>query len=144
MKGVHVSPSSHPIPGFRHSCLWAVVAQSKHTQSFSVVKVRNQVHISFKYKRVLSSEFVDCKLYFELLSSCSYCISTKSLVLSRVFLFYLFLQVLGSGLNLHLTENDLVREIFELGERSPPYCAANKQTKHERVSLSRHFHNRIF
>ncbi|XP_021919874.1 interferon-related developmental regulator 2 [Zootermopsis nevadensis] len=44
-----------------------------------------------------------------------------------------FCQVLGSGMNLHLTENDLVRDIFELGERlSPPYYAANKQTKLER------------
>ncbi|KAJ9593807.1 hypothetical protein L9F63_027549, partial [Diploptera punctata] len=44
-----------------------------------------------------------------------------------------FCQVLGSGMNLHLTENDLVREIFELGERlTPPYFAANKQTKLER------------
>jgi hypothetical protein len=48
-------------------------------------------------------------------------------------------------MNLHLTENELVREIFELGEKlSPPYFAANKQTKHERVSLSRDIHNRIF
>lgn len=48
-----------------------------------------------------------------------------------------FCQVLGSGMNLHLTENDLVRDIFELGERlSPPYYAANKQTKHERHMMN--------
>lgn len=44
-----------------------------------------------------------------------------------------FCQILGSGMNLHLTENDLVREIFELGERvSPLNAAANKQSKLER------------
>lgn len=44
-----------------------------------------------------------------------------------------FCQILGSGMNLHLTENDLVREIFELGERiSPLNAALHKQTKLER------------
>nr|CAD7445635.1 unnamed protein product [Timema bartmani] len=44
-----------------------------------------------------------------------------------------FCQVLGSGMNLHLTENDLVRDIFELGERiSPVNFAAHKQSKLER------------
>nr|CAD7603112.1 unnamed protein product [Timema genevievae] len=42
-------------------------------------------------------------------------------------------HVLGSGMNLHLTENDLVRDIFELGERiSPVNFAAHKQSKLER------------
>nr|CAD7435227.1 unnamed protein product [Timema monikensis] len=42
-------------------------------------------------------------------------------------------KVLGSGMNLHLTENDLVRDIFELGERiSPLNFAAHKQSKLER------------
>ncbi|XP_066992711.1 interferon-related developmental regulator 2 isoform X2 [Anabrus simplex] len=43
-----------------------------------------------------------------------------------------FCQVLGSGMNLHLTENDLVREIFCLGERLPFNSASHKQTKLER------------
>lgn len=44
-----------------------------------------------------------------------------------------FCQVLGSGMNLHLTENDLVRDIFNLGERvSPLNVSAQKQTKLER------------
>lgn len=47
-----------------------------------------------------------------------------------------FCQVLGSGMNLHLTENELLRDVFELGEKlSPLNYAANKQTKQERVSL---------
>ncbi|XP_071443704.1 interferon-related developmental regulator 2 [Hetaerina americana] len=44
-----------------------------------------------------------------------------------------FCQVLGPGMNLHLTENYLVREIFELGERvSPLNVAVYKATKLER------------
>ncbi|XP_063216854.1 interferon-related developmental regulator 1 [Bacillus rossius redtenbacheri] len=44
-----------------------------------------------------------------------------------------FCQVLGSGMNLHLTENDLVREVFELGDRLTPLnLAAHKQSKLER------------
>lgn len=44
-----------------------------------------------------------------------------------------FCQVLGSGMNLHLTENDLMREIFNLGERMSPFnSSAQKQTKLER------------
>lgn len=45
-----------------------------------------------------------------------------------------FCQVLGSGMNLHLTENELLRDVFELGEKlSPLTYASNKQTKQERV-----------
>ncbi|XP_034241986.1 interferon-related developmental regulator 2 [Thrips palmi] len=48
-----------------------------------------------------------------------------------------FCQVLGSGMNLHLTENDLLRDVFELGEKlSPLNYAANKQTKQERHLLN--------
>lgn len=45
------------------------------------------------------------------------------------------LQVLGPGLNLHLAENDLLRDVFELGERpSLLNGAMQKTTKLERVS----------
>lgn len=45
-------------------------------------------------------------------------------------------HVLGSGLNIHLTENELLRDIFQLGERLIlNELAVNKQTKLERVSL---------
>lgn len=48
-----------------------------------------------------------------------------------------FCQVLGSGLNLHLRENDLLRDILELGEKiSPLNMNAVKQTK-----LARHLMN---
>lgn len=44
-------------------------------------------------------------------------------------------QALGSGMNLHMTENDLVRDILCLG---PKLCQTkllnNKQSKLERVS----------
>lgn len=48
-----------------------------------------------------------------------------------------FCQVLGSGLNLHLRENDLLRDILELGEKiSPVNITSAKQTK-----LARHLMN---
>ncbi|XP_073977899.1 interferon-related developmental regulator 1 isoform X2 [Rhodnius prolixus] len=48
-----------------------------------------------------------------------------------------FCQVLGSGMNLHLTENELLREVLELGEKlAPVNAASNKQTK-----LARHLLN---
>lgn len=44
-------------------------------------------------------------------------------------------QALGSGMNMHMTENDLVRDILNLG---PKLCQAkllsNKQSKLERVN----------
>lgn len=44
-------------------------------------------------------------------------------------------QALGSGMNMHMTENDLVRDILSLG---PKLCQttllSNKQSKLERVS----------
>ncbi|XP_046677714.1 interferon-related developmental regulator 2 isoform X3 [Homalodisca vitripennis] len=44
-----------------------------------------------------------------------------------------FCQVLGSGMNLHLTENDLLRDVFELGEKLVPLnMAAHKQSRIER------------
>lgn len=44
-------------------------------------------------------------------------------------------HVLGSGLNIHLTENELLRDIFQLGDRLIlNELAVNKQTKLERVS----------
>ncbi|XP_054287052.1 interferon-related developmental regulator 2-like [Macrosteles quadrilineatus] len=44
-----------------------------------------------------------------------------------------FCQVLGSGMNLHLSENDLLREVFELGEKLVHLnLAAHKQSKIER------------
>lgn len=44
-------------------------------------------------------------------------------------------------MNLHLTENDLLRDIFELGSKVVPITmAANKQNKLERVSnCEQHF-----
>lgn len=44
-------------------------------------------------------------------------------------------QALGSGMNMHMTENDLIRDILNLG---PKLCQtkllSNKQSKIERVS----------
>lgn len=46
-----------------------------------------------------------------------------------------FCAVLGSGVNLHLAENELVRDVLELGPRlSPLNSAALKASKQERVS----------
>lgn len=51
-----------------------------------------------------------------------------------------FCQVLRSGINLHLTENDLLREVFELGEKIAPLnISAIKQSKHERVSIIKQY-----
>ncbi|XP_014244492.1 interferon-related developmental regulator 1 [Cimex lectularius] len=48
-----------------------------------------------------------------------------------------FCQVLGSGMNLHLTENDLLRDVLELGEKvSHLSMSSNKQSK-----LARHLMN---
>lgn len=42
-------------------------------------------------------------------------------------------QVLGSGMNLHLVENDLLRDILQLGDKiSPLNISAHKQSKLER------------
>lgn len=39
-------------------------------------------------------------------------------------------------MNLHLTENELLREVLELGEKlAPVNAASNKQTKLARVNL---------
>lgn len=46
-----------------------------------------------------------------------------------------FCAVLGSGMNLHLTENDLIREMFDLGPpilNSKALAAKNKISKYER------------
>lgn len=46
-------------------------------------------------------------------------------------------HVLGSGLNIHLTENELLRDIFELGDRLIlNELTVNKQSKLERVSTN--------
>uniref|UniRef100_A0A0A9XFE8 Interferon-related developmental regulator 1 n=1 Tax=Lygus hesperus TaxID=30085 RepID=A0A0A9XFE8_LYGHE len=47
-----------------------------------------------------------------------------------------FCQVLGSGMNLHLSENVLLRDILELGEKMSPTATAMKQSK-----LARHLMN---
>ena len=46
------------------------------------------------------------------------------------------LQVLGPGMNIHLTENSMVREIFGLGAPIPAInaLASTKPSKQERVS----------
>ena len=50
----------------------------------------------------------------------------------RVILFVF--QVLGSGMNLHLTENELVRSIFGLGSPLPALdMNSSRPSKHERV-----------
>lgn len=47
---------------------------------------------------------------------------------------------LGTGLNLHLAENDFIRGIFELGPRLESFGAnINKQTKLERVRTIHYF-----
>ena len=59
--------------------------------------------------------------------------------------FLLILQVLASGMNLHLSENELIRSIFSLGAPLPSLSevASNRPSKHERVSKSI-FENYIF
>ena len=60
----------------------------------------------------------------------------------KVFLFLLYLtffsifQVVASGMNLHLSENELIRSIFSLGDPLPSLAdvASNRPSKHERVS----------
>lgn len=45
-------------------------------------------------------------------------------------------SVLGSGMNFHLAENRLLREIFGLGEKISLLSGADlKQSKHDRVSI---------
>lgn len=47
----------------------------------------------------------------------------------------MFCSVLGSGMNYHLAENRLLREIFDLGDKVSNLCSADlKQFKHDRVS----------
>lgn len=53
--------------------------------------------------------------------------------------FFLFIriitQALGSGLNLHLKENDLLRDVLQLGEKiSSVSSPTHRQSKLERVS----------
>ncbi|KAF4520348.1 hypothetical protein B566_EDAN009870 [Ephemera danica] len=48
-----------------------------------------------------------------------------------------FCQVLGPGLNLHLAENDLLRDVFELGERPSLLNGATQKT----TKLERHLMN---
>ena len=51
-------------------------------------------------------------------------------------IFFLFFQVVASGMNLHLSENELIRSIFSLGDPLPSLAdvASNRPSKHERVS----------
>lgn len=49
----------------------------------------------------------------------------------------IFCQILGSGLNLHLSENDLLRDIFELGAPLSQENGVHKISKFERVSCLR-------
>lgn len=47
----------------------------------------------------------------------------------------MFCSVLGSGMNYHLAENRLVRDIFELGDKVSNLSSADlKQSKHDRVN----------
>lgn len=48
--------------------------------------------------------------------------------------YYALCHILGPGLNTHLTENELLRDIFELGARIIDNLPSVKQTKLERVS----------
>ena len=50
--------------------------------------------------------------------------------------FFYFFQVVASGMNLHLSENELIRSIFSLGDPLPSLAdvASNRPSKHERVS----------
>ena len=52
------------------------------------------------------------------------------------YFFFLFFQVVASGMNLHLSENELIRSIFSLGDPLPSLAdvASNRPSKHERVS----------
>lgn len=53
--------------------------------------------------------------------------------------YYALCHILGPGLNTHLTENELLRDIFELGARIViNEMPNNKQTKLERVSFTFH------
>uniref|UniRef100_A0A8D8W5M9 Interferon-related developmental regulator 1 n=1 Tax=Cacopsylla melanoneura TaxID=428564 RepID=A0A8D8W5M9_9HEMI len=48
-----------------------------------------------------------------------------------------FCTVLGSGVNLHLSENDLVRDVLQLGDKiSPLNIAGLKQSKQERHQMN--------
>ena len=50
--------------------------------------------------------------------------------------FFSIFQVVASGMNLHLSENELIRSIFSLGDPLPSLAdvASNRPSKHERVS----------
>ena len=53
-----------------------------------------------------------------------------------LFNFFSIFQVVASGMNLHLSENELIRSIFSLGDPLPSLAdvASNRPSKHERVS----------
>ncbi|KAG8334499.1 Interferon- developmental regulator 1, partial [Homalodisca vitripennis] len=77
------------------------------------------------------SAYTDCQIYniqvrfgLETLALDSWCRKKQ---------YDAFCQVLGSGMNLNLTENDLLRDVFELGEKLVPLnMAAHKQSRIER------------
>lgn len=49
---------------------------------------------------------------------------------------FIGVQALGSGMNLHLKENDLLRDVLHLGEKvSSMSSPSHKQSKLERVSI---------
>ena len=51
-------------------------------------------------------------------------------------IYFSIFQVVASGMNLHLSENELIRSIFSLGDPLPSLAevASNRPSKHERVS----------
>lgn len=57
-----------------------------------------------------------------------------------------FDQVLGPGMNIHLTENFMIREIFALGAPIPAIntLASTRPSKQERVSPDIYFLLKIF
>ena len=48
-----------------------------------------------------------------------------------------FREVLGSGMNRHLQQNDLLRDIFQMGP-APQFTPQTKASRLERVSESQH------
>lgn len=45
-------------------------------------------------------------------------------------------RLLGPGINVHLAENELLREVFNLGQKVVPLLPLQKTSKLERVSFA--------
>lgn len=101
------------------------------SQKFRAKKDRRQQRSSFRdiLHTVEDREPPDVRVRFgrEILGVDSWCRKRQ---------YDAFCQILGSGMNLHLTENDLLRDIFELGT---PLCNSGLSPKISK--FERHFAN---